>query len=140
MRRAIIMCAAAILVASCNVDTPTDPTSGTIEPTFSSIQSKLFNPSCTTSSCHGSTGKGGLTLVAGSSYAALINVRSENDGAHTPKFFRVLPGKPDSSFLYIKLTSPSSLQGDRMPQVGSALSQQYTDAVRTWIQNGALNN
>ncbi|HAV22493.1 MAG: hypothetical protein A2X67_02790 [Ignavibacteria bacterium GWA2_55_11] len=111
-----------------------------IEPSFASIQRVVFNASCSATSCHGSTAKAGLTLTPGSSYANLVNVTSQNDNAHSPQFKRVLPGSPDSSFLWIKLTNPGPQQGDRMPQVGNSLPDEYLQAIRTWIVQGAQNN
>ncbi len=115
------------------------PPTVVIEPTLQSIQSVVFN-NCSTLSCHGA-GKGGLTLVDGKSYSQLVNQPSVNDGEHSPKFFRVKPFSPDSSFLYIKITNPrSALQGDRMPQTNSPLSQNVIDAIKLWIAQGAKNN
>jgi len=110
-----------------------------LEPTFSSIQSNVFNTSCASSLCHG-TAAGTLTLTPGNSFAQLVNVRSAADGDHAPKFFRVLPGQPDSSFLVIKITHPSGAQGELMPPGLPPLTQNQLNAIRTWITNGAPNN
>ena len=112
----------------------------TVMPSLTSIQQEVFNKSCNSPSCHGG-GAGGLVLTTGNSYGQLVNVRSQNDGAHNPKFYRVQPNRPDSSFLYIKITNPSSTnQGTLMPRIGGKLSQDKIDAIRTWIANGAQNN
>jgi mono/diheme cytochrome c family protein len=111
-----------------------------VKPTLTSIQEQIFNVSCASPSCHGS-GAGGLELTTGNSFNQLVNVRSQNDGAHNPKFYRVQPNSPDSSFLYIKITNPNtSNQGTLMPRIGGKLSQDKLDAIRTWIANGAQNN
>lgn len=91
------------------------------------------------SSCHGGS-TGGLNLQNGNSFSQLVNIASNNDGTHTPPFRRVLPGKPDSSFLIIKLTNPNSQQGNLMPQVGGALSTEKINVIRQWISNGAPND
>ena len=112
----------------------------TVQPTLSSIQQQVFDVSCASPSCHGG-GRGGLVLTSGNSYGQLVNVRSQNDGAHNPPFFRVQPKSPDSSFLYIKITNPNMAnQGSLMPRTGGQLSQDKIDAIRTWIANGAQNN
>ncbi|MDP1678014.1 MAG: hypothetical protein Q8L88_14240 [Bacteroidota bacterium] len=129
-----------LAVIGCNNDEGSvTPPTVVIEPTLQSIQSVVFN-NCSTLSCHG-TGKGGLTLVNGKSYEQLVNQLSIGDGEHSPKFFRVKPFSPDSSFLYIKITNPHSVtQGDRMPQAGSPLSQNVIDVIKLWIAQGAKNN
>ncbi|MBI5216517.1 MAG: hypothetical protein HY960_12270 [Ignavibacteriae bacterium] len=128
-----------LLFVSCNDSEESTAPPATIQPKLSSIQTEIFDKSCGTSSCHGGSA-GGLNLQNGNSYSQLVNVQSNNDGAHTPSFRRVLPGKPDSSFLIIKLTNPNSSQGNLMPQGSSALSQEKINAIRQWITNGALND
>jgi hypothetical protein len=56
------------------------------------------------------------------------------------KLPRVAAGKPDSSFLIVKLTGPGEGEGDRMPQGNNPLNAQAIEAIRTWIANGALRN
>jgi hypothetical protein len=110
-----------------------------LAPTLSSIQSTIFNTACASTLCHG-TSAGSLSLAPGDSYGQLVNIRSTRDADHSPQFFRVLPGKPDSSFLLIKVTHPSGTQGDLMPTGLPALTAEQITAIRTWITNGALNN
>jgi hypothetical protein len=52
----------------------------------------------------------------------------------------VKPGSPDSSFLYIKITSPDTTQGEIMPKGSDKLTRDKIEAVRQWIFNGAPNN
>lgn len=111
----------------------------TVEPTLSSIQQNVFNVHCNTPSCHGGNA-GDLPLTTGNSFANLVNKASIGDGAHTPQFLRVKSGSPDSSFLIIKLTSPSPNQGDLMPKNSGRISDEKISALRTWIATGALNN
>lgn len=110
-----------------------------IEPTFSSLQTNIFN-NCAVPSCHGTAARGGLMLTSSESYAQLVNVPSLGDGKNSPPFFRVKPFSPDSSFLYIKITDPGKNQGERMPQGGTPLAQKEIDAIRQWILDGAKNN
>ena len=112
------------------------PPGSTIQPTLASIQTEVFNRSCTSPSCHGSNA-GGLNLTSGNAYNQLVNAQSIGDGAHNPPLLRVKPGKPDSSFLIIKLTAPGTTQGTIMPQVGGKLSDDKINAIRRWIANGA---
>ena len=103
-----------------------------IQPTLSSIQENVFTPIC--SVCHG-----GASPAAGQNLATIedtianvINVDSSN-----PQFKRVLPGSPEESYLYLKITGDSRA-GARMPLGQPALSQDKIDAIKQWIADGAL--
>ncbi|MDD8017354.1 MAG: hypothetical protein PHP42_03160 [Bacteroidota bacterium] len=127
-------------ITGCNDEGLVAPPTTLIKPTLQSIQAVVFN-NCSTPSCHGAGGKGGLILIEGQSYGQLVNQQSIGDGDHSPKFYRIKPFSVDSSFLYIKLTNPHSpSQGDRMPQTSSPLPQNVIDAIRQWIGQGAKNN
>jgi len=107
--------------------------------TFDTIQKKIFNTTCATPTCHGSAAaSGGLNLAAGASYGNLVRVPAENPAAQASNEIRVIPGNPDSSFLFEKLTGnikPS--EGVRMPLVGRPLSAAELDLIRRWIAAGA---
>jgi hypothetical protein len=110
--------------------------SGTGEPPFTvsyagQIQ-PIFNNRCT--SCHALNGDGGLDLRTGVSYGNLVNVPSQG-------YFilRVIPGDPDGSVLYGKVTGNSRF-GARMPPTGLALTALQRQQIRTWILEGANNN
>lgn len=103
-----------------------------IQPTLSSIQENVFTPICST--CHG-----GANPAAGqnlsnieNSIANLINVNSSN-----PQFKRVLPGSSDESYLYLKVTG-NSQAGAQMPLGQRALDQDTINAIKQWIDDGAL--
>jgi hypothetical protein len=111
-----------------------------VDPTFTSIKANIFTKNCTTSSCHGTLGQRAGLVLEGTDdvvYASLVNAAAANPVAETKGLVRVLPGKPDSSFLMIKLTGPGEGEGERMPYQNSSLNQGAIDAVRTWIANGA---
>ncbi len=115
--------------------------SGTVEPTLSSIQSKIFNSSCALASCHNSSSaQGDLALNEGNTFDQLINIAADNVVAAAAGKKRVIPGDPDNSFLIQKLEGPGSGEGDRMPQSNSSLSQEEIDVIRQWIEQGALDN
>ena len=126
-----------LFCAGCNEEETVTPK--TVEPTLTSIQAVIFT-NCALQSCHGASAKAGLSLVSGRSYEQLVNVQSLGDNKNSPSFYRVKPYSPDSSFLYIKITSPGQGQGDRMPQAGNSLSQNEIAAIRQWIAEGAKNN
>jgi len=103
-----------------------------IQPHLSSIQEHVFTPLCST--CHG-----GANPAAGqnlssieSSIASLINIDASN-----PRFKRVLPGSALKSYLYLKITGDVQA-GTRMPLGQPALPEETINAIKTWIQQGAL--
>jgi hypothetical protein len=51
-----------------------------------------------------------------------------------------MPGNPDQSYLYKKITGAPDIVGSRMPLAGGPLSAADIDLVRQWIQAGAPNN
>jgi hypothetical protein len=92
----------------------------------------IFNSRCT--SCHGQLADGALDLRPGLSYGNLVNVLSLAYDA-----IRVIPGDPDGSVLYGKITG-NPVFGSRMPNTGAALSGVQKQLIRTWILEGANND
>lgn len=95
----------------------------------------IFNAECT--GCHRSIApSGGLPLVAGASYAALVNVAAVgcSDGRR-----RVKPGDANASLLYQKMAGSGFCSGGVMPLSG-VLPAQTVDIVRRWVCQGAPNN
>jgi hypothetical protein len=116
-----------------------------LTPTFSSIQQEIFNTTDSSGrlaciNCHtdqGRTPAGGLLLLEGRSYAALINVPSRFKAGAT----LVIPGDPDNSYLVHKLEGRSDIAGTRMPRgTGPYLTQGQMDIIRRWIALGAKND
>jgi len=106
--------------------------SDVIKPTLTSIQENIFTPVC--ASCHG-----GASPAAGqdlssieSSIANLVNVESSN-----PLYKRVLPSSSLESFLYLKVAGDSKA-GARMPLGQPALDEMSIQAIKQWIDDGAL--
>jgi len=118
----------------------------TIRPIFESETNK-----CT--GCHGPKGpSANLTLGGGDCVkssdivAALVNKASTKGG----QFKLVEPGNPDKSWLYLKVTGKAAGVGcvqtgsvecltDTMPYgIGITLTQAEQDALRKWIQDGAV--
>ena len=106
-----------------------------VQPTLQSIQDNVFTPSC--AGCH--TGGGGslpasldLTSVP-ASFDNLVDIASVQD----PALDRVEPGDADNSYLVHKVEGTQSA-GNRMPPFGMALDQDTIDAIRQWIDDGAL--
>jgi mono/diheme cytochrome c family protein len=86
----------------------------------------IFNNNC--AGCHGSSGGVGL-----SSYLALMSSIGNNYGENV-----VVPGNANASGLVDKI-EPNPEHGSRMPTNGS-LTPAEIQLIRTWINEGALNN
>ncbi|MEL6822629.1 MAG: hypothetical protein AAFP70_12775 [Calditrichota bacterium] len=99
--------------------------------TLSSIQTNVFDRSCALSGCH--NGDERPNLSSGQSFASLVNVGSSEG------FEQVDPGNPSESYLFLKLID-TDIEGSRMPLGENPLSQEITDSIKVWIENGALNN
>jgi hypothetical protein len=108
--------------------------SGTLQPTFQSIQDQVFTPVCT--GCHaGAAAPLGLRLDEGASYALLVNASS----VEAPSLSRVQPGNPDASYLIQKLQGTAAV-GGRMPLNAPPLPQATIDVIRQWITDGAADS
>ena len=126
-------------VAACGSDSPTGPTvpiapPAGLQPTLSSIQREIFNPSCVEH--HGDHAiEGDLDLRDGQSYTQLVN-----HPAFQVTLDRVEPNDPEASYLILKLEGRSGIVGDRMPPSAPFLSSAQINVIRQWINAGAQNN
>lgn len=106
-----------------------------LAPTLTSIQANIFTPICT--KCHiGASAPLGLALADGVARQNLVFVSS----VEMPELMRVNPGKPDSSYIVWKIEGRSAIMGARMPFQLPPLPNEYIDAIRGWIEAGALEN
>jgi mono/diheme cytochrome c family protein len=94
------------------------PTGPPLTPNFSIISSQIFRPVC--NGCHSGNNPKGVRL---DSYAGVMAV--------------VTPGDSSTSRMYQAITGAPGVE--RMPQKGS-LSAKQKEVIKTWIDNGALNN
>lgn len=108
--------------------------------TLDSIRQNIFIPTCASTSCHNSMSpKAGLALDGRNAYANLVVVPAQNEAAAAAGKQLVVPGRPEQSFLYQKLTGNLTPdEGDQMPQTGVPLPPEQVEAVRQWILRGAL--
>jgi hypothetical protein len=113
----------------------------TIEPTYEAIEAKVFLASCATSSCHSSTGRAGGLDLSKDGWEALVGVEPKNAAAKAAGLKLVVPGKPEQSFLYVKVSQQglAAGMGQRMPNVGDPLGADAVWAIETWIRNGATH-
>jgi urease beta subunit len=113
----------------------------TVDATFSSIQSSIFEngdpngrPPCT--ECHNTQFaqvNGGLDLSRDAAYASLVNVASRGKAGAV----RVVPGNPAGSYLIHKLEGRSDIVGVRMPVSGPFLTAGQIAVIQRWIELGA---
>jgi hypothetical protein len=107
--------------------------------TFDRIAQQLFATTCAVSGCHDSeTHEHDLILHPGGAYSQLVNVTPVTPAAAGDGLKRVLPGDPDMSLLYRKVTGdlPSGY-GAQMPFGGAPVSNAMVDIIRLWILDGA---
>jgi len=127
-----------VLFNSCDRGNPL----GTAKPesSFQAIQQIIFDNSCASSGCHSSTSSaGGLVLESGSSYRNLVDIPPSNSFARAAGFVRIKPGKPESSFVFLKIDQAMDVDfGGRMPLNSSTpLPSNYREYIRQWILAGA---
>jgi len=109
---------------------------------FENMKIHIFSHKCT--SCHnvGATNnlQHGLPLEGTSVYDKLFNVVPRNDDAEQAGLRLVVPGYPDSSFLYTKINwnaYPTYHFGNQMPLGADLLTSDELEFIRQWIAAGA---
>jgi hypothetical protein len=89
--------------------------------------------------CHfGVTAMGGFTVSYENVTGAVSSAHAGCPNLDASKR-RVVPGKPDSSLLYIKISvaNPPGACGGHMPYMGTTLSAQNLQEIHDWIAQGA---
>jgi hypothetical protein len=105
------------------------------DPSFSGVIQEIFNRrGCASSSCHGAALAAGLDLRAGSSYANLVNITSNQVSTAL-----VIPGNANDSYLIVKAEGRQTV-GQRMPIGGAPLDNIDLTNLKNWINQGAKNN
>lgn len=93
--------------------------------------SEIFGRSCTLVGCHvGPTPQMDMYLTPDRFYASLVDQTSRE----RPEFKLVDPGRPESSYLLMKLTGESDIIGSPMPLTGDRLSVDEVELVKAWIR------
>lgn len=141
--RLILLFTAASAIAACgNDDGSNVPADAGVavcpDPTFSSIYSNVLNNArCT--ACHfaATPNFGNLGFGAGKD-AAYTALQGASFNPKAGQAMLVVAGQPANSFLYVKVTDPNSPDG-LMP-LGGMLTACETQAIQTWIMNGAAND
>ena len=136
--------------AFCNQGTCIDGTRTcpTLQPTFSSINSKFLQVGCGVKmvNCHGD---GSVAVESGPSflghpYTTLVNAPAANLRGSAQGLILVKPGDPASSFLLTKLrltavADPTYGPGQPASAPGSTCASTLA-VIEQWIQNGAQDN
>ncbi len=108
-------------------------TDATLEPTFSSINSQVFQRNCALSGCHGGgSANAGLSLEEGVAYQNLVNVNATQN----PSLKRVQPGNSGLSYIMFKLNGEGTTF---MPPSGK-LPADTRNIIKQWIDNGAADD
>lgn len=107
-------------------------------PSFSKDLVPILKTRCAT--CHLTGAEvGKLALHPGAAYQSLVNVPSTGAAGLT----RVLPGKPEASYLVMKLEGTHIAKGGkgaRMPFGAPSLSAEQIGMFKAWIKAGAKKN
>jgi hypothetical protein len=141
---ALLAAAAATIACDEKLSSIAGPTPS-LQPTFSSIQSEIFEKAdsagrsaCVT--CHSNTGRnpsGGLNLNHDVAYDQCVNMPSRGK----PGAIRVVPGDPESSYMIHKLEGLPGIAGRRMPFNGPPyLTDGQILIIKRWIAIGAPRN
>jgi hypothetical protein len=114
-----------------------------IEPTWPSIYEVVIQSRCASSACHGGASPpAGLSLSdREDALATLLSADASASSDCQGQGRLVVPGDPDASLLYRKLTlhvGDPMLCGGPMPSGSGALADRYVTAIRDWIAAGAM--
>jgi hypothetical protein len=87
--------------------------------------------------CHSGPTPAGRLNLSGDPYSVLVNKPS----SFKPGAILVVPGDPESSYLYQKLVGAAGIAGQRMPRNGPPfLTDGQIEVIERWIEEGAKNN
>lgn len=110
------------------------------QPSLANDIQPIFNARCATTSCHNfTTHQVGMVLAAGYSYDNTVNKQS----VFRPSWKRIVPFKPDSSFLIKVLLADSAGQHPeitRMPLGRPPLTDNQINTIINWVAQGAQRN
>lgn len=148
---ALALVALATIVAGCGGggDSSSSGTNQPLDATFTNVYANTVNPTnCGGPACHLLASTTGFAIGAKSAlYPDLVNKPASGpkcgpaktgDAGDGGVLIRVVPGQPDQSLLYLKLSHAAPC-GDDMP-VGLPLPDTKVDLVKRWILAGAKND
>ena len=95
----------------------------------------IFDANCT--SCHsGAFPPKNMSLAPGVAFGDIVSI----DSVEVPGVVRVLPGDPDNSYLFWKITDNPGITNNPMPLGSYPMTQREIRMIRRWIEQGALDN
>ncbi|MFT3770390.1 MAG: hypothetical protein QM820_33600 [Minicystis sp.] len=108
--------------------------SGLESPSFAEVYAKIIEPGgCASDYCHG---HGDLVLHdQATAYASLVGKATTQEGCGGA--VRVVPGAPEGSVFYLKLSEEKPACGSRMPIGKEPFGEAELSLVRAWIAGGA---
>lgn len=144
MRRAVLAVTSAVVLAMACTDFEAPkvkalPDVLVANPTLSIDLQPIFTARCATAGCHNfATHQVGLNLAPGYAYDNTVNVQA----VFRPLWKRIVPFKPDSSFLVqVLLADPSKHpEISRMPLGRPPLTDNQINTIINWVSRGALRN
>lgn len=108
------------------------------DPTWTNVYAKVVQSSCP--GCHTASHETGLDLSSkAKAYEGLVDQEANGELCGNGVRKRVIPGDGENSLFWQKLTGDEPC-GDRMPLGGPFLSKARTDLVKSWIDEGALDD
>ncbi|APR85377.1 Cellulose-binding domain protein [Minicystis rosea] len=125
--------APAVIFGACSHDTD-DPGDGSCAsaPTLVAVET-LFASRCAGSSCHGGGSGSVFPPLAGGAPSAWLGLASHED----PSKQLVVPGHPEQSFLYMKVSGTQGPKGGALMPLGAAAPIPEAAAIHDWIAAGA---
>jgi mono/diheme cytochrome c family protein len=127
-----------LLLAACSSEAPAPEAAKGSPQAITFYQEKiapLFRSKCAT--CHlTGTEAGNIQLTPDQAIAAIVDVAAQE----APRYKRVVPGDPDSSYLVMKIAGThieNGGSGATMPFAAPPLSAQEIADIRQWIKEGA---
>ncbi len=104
-------------------------------PSLAHIEATIFAKACSFEACHGGSRPQEGMRLDGRTHRILVGQPS----AQVPSRMRVVPGDPEASYLFEKITRDPPTEGDRMP-ADFPLSAARIELIRRWIAAGAPDN
>jgi hypothetical protein len=105
--------------------------------TFSQVYSTILAPTC--SSCHGNDAPMMSFASKATAYADLVGVKSQGSGCKNSGETRVVAGSSATSLLSMKVAGTETC-GVRMPKARTPLTATNIALIRSWIDQGAMND
>ena len=109
-------------------------------PTFDAIWGEILQPTCAIVFCHAGAADYLHLWSEPVAYQSLVDAAAEGPMCAPTGLVRVAPFHPETSLLYLKVTSPPC--GARMPLLygySGTLDPRQVDQIRQWIACGALD-